>query len=96
MDWIKKNWKYLAVIAAAALIVAVVLIVVLPGAGSGGPVAGGPTTEGPETGVYYYDTAEGEYVLTLNSGEIFTIAGPSLNKTGKYVVTENDIGGRFR
>ena len=91
MDWFKKNWKYLAVIAAAALIVAVVLIVALPGSNNEGPVADVPVAEGPETGVYYYDTAEGEYVLMLNSGNSFTIAGPSLNKTGKYVVTENGI-----
>jgi hypothetical protein len=42
-----------------------------------------PIPEGPETGVYYYDTALGEYVLTLNGGDNFTLAGPDVNKSGK-------------
>lgn len=44
--------------------------------------------EGPETGIYYYDVADGEIVLTLSGGNNFTIAGPGLNKAGTYLATE--------
>ena len=81
MDWIKKNWKFLAIVTAVVLVLAVVIVVVMPGQ-TNDPVVEEIPQEGPETGVYYYDTAEGEYVLSLNSGNVFTIAGPSLNKTG--------------
>ena len=85
----QKKWV-ITILVAAVLIAAVVAVAIFAGSGPDAPVVETPV-DGPETGVYYYDTAEGEYVLTLNSGEIFTIAGPSLNKTGKYVVTENGI-----
>ncbi|MBE6978311.1 MAG: hypothetical protein E7438_06740, partial [Ruminococcaceae bacterium] len=90
MEWLKKNWPRLAIIAAAVLVLAIVVVVSLPG---GGGLNGDEPAmaDGPETGVYYYDTAEGEYLLSLNSGNSFTIAGPSLNKSGKYAVTENGI-----
>ena len=90
MDWFKKNWKYFAVIGATALIVAIILIVALPGSNQKQPDKG-PIVEGPESGVYYYDTQDGEYVLSMSSGDIFTIAGPGLNKTGTYIVSENGI-----
>ena len=90
MDWLKKNWKYLAVIGATALIVAIILIVALPGS-TQNQSDKGPIVEGPESGVYYYDTQDGEYVLSMSSGDIFTIAGPGLNKTGTYIVSENGI-----
>jgi len=42
--------------------------------------------EGPETGVYYYDVVDGEINLTLSGGNQFTIAGPTVNKTGTYTI----------
>ena len=90
MEWFKKNWKFLAIVAAAVLVLSVVIVMVMPGQ-NGGPNVEEIPADGPETGVYYYDTAEGEYTLSLNSGNIFMIAGPNLNKSGKYVVTENGI-----
>ena len=90
MEWIKKNWIFLAVVAAAVLILSVVIILVVPGMGGSEPVVN-EVPEGPETGIYYYDTEDGEYILSLNSGNMFTIAGTMLNKTGTYVVTDNGI-----
>lgn len=90
MEWFKKNWKFLAVVAAAVLLLAVVLVVVLTGFNNGPDDEPG-LAGGPETGLYYYDTAEGEYVLSITVGNHFTIAGPSLNKSGKIVATENGV-----
>jgi hypothetical protein len=85
----QKKWV-ITILIAAVLIAAAVAVAIFAGSGPDAPVVETPV-DGPETGVYYYDTAEGEYVLTLNSGNKFTIAGPSLNKSGKYVVTESGI-----
>ena len=85
----QKKWV-ITILIAAVLIAAAVAVAIFAGAGPDAPVVETPV-DGPETGVYYYDTAEGEYLLTLNSGDSFTIAGPSLNKSGKYVVTESGI-----
>ena len=89
MEWFKKNWKFMAIVA-AVLVLAIVVVLVVPKQG-GGAADAGALDDGVETGVYYYDTEEGEYILTLNSGNAFTIAGPSLNKSGKYKVTETGI-----
>ena len=86
---VQSKW-WIAIAIAAVLVVAGIAIAIFAGAGPDAPVVETPV-DGPETGVYYYDTAEGEYLLTLNSGDSFTIAGPSLNKSGKYVVTESGI-----
>ena len=43
-------------------------------------------SEGDETGIYYYDVADGEILLTLSGGNNFTIAGPKINKTGTYTI----------
>ncbi|MBE6977411.1 MAG: hypothetical protein E7438_02050, partial [Ruminococcaceae bacterium] len=90
MQWLKKNGGYIAVVLAAVLVLTAVAIIALPEQ-SNGPVSDPQPADGPETGIYYYETKEGEYLLSLNSGNSFTIAGPSLNKSGKYAVTENGI-----
>jgi hypothetical protein len=66
MEWFKKNWKFLAIVAAAVLVLSVVIVMVMPGQ-SGGPNAEEIPADGPETGVYYYDTAEGEYTSALTA-----------------------------
>lgn len=48
-------------------------------------------TEGPECGVYYYDVAGGELLLTLSGGNNFTLAGPDYNKSGTYTVEGSNI-----
>ena len=75
MHWIKKNWKFLAVLVASVLVLSAVIVMLRPQGQFG---ANQRPQDGPETGVYYYDTAEGEYLLTLNSGNVFTIAGPMI------------------
>ena len=48
-------------------------------------------TEGAEVGVYYYDVAGGEIILTLSGGNNFTLAGPDYNKTGTYTVSGSNM-----
>ena len=80
------KWFYAFVATAVVLVGAIVTILVLTLGG-----AAEPPVEGAETGVYYYDAALGEYLLSLNGGENFTLAGPDVNKTGKYTVSENTL-----
>jgi len=84
----KKKW-IIPILIVPVLMAAAILIAVVFGGAPDNPVVETPK-ESP-VGVYYYDTAEGEYVLTLSDGNIFTIAGPNLNKSGKCVVTDNGI-----
>ena len=87
----KSAWLWAFIGTAVALIgVTVALLIVA----LSGPDAPPPTPElpdGAETGVYYYDVEDGEIVLTLNSGNAFAIAGPSLNKSGTYTVDGTTI-----
>lgn len=80
------KWFYAFAATAVVLVGAIVAILVLTLGGAQEPPA-----EGAETGVYYYDAALGEYLLSLNGGENFTLAGPDVNKTGKYTVSENTL-----
>lgn len=41
-------------------------------------------TEGPESGVYYYDSPEGEQLITLTEGNKFAFMVMGDNKTGTY------------
>ena len=90
MDWFKKNWKFLTIVLAAVLVLTVAIFALKPDEQvSQGPTEGTVPPDGAETGVYYFETPEGEYVLSFNTGNVFTIAGPTLNKSGKYTVTAN-------
>ena len=82
-----KWWIVMAIV--AVLLIAGIVIAIVLGGGPDTPVIEEPRQS--PIGVYYYDTAEGEYVLTLSDGNVFTIAGPNLNKSGKCVVTDNGI-----
>lgn len=42
--------------------------------------------EGPETGVYYYDAAGDEYLITLNNADKVAFAVNGANKSGTYVL----------
>ncbi|MBR2968173.1 MAG: leucine-rich repeat protein [Clostridia bacterium] len=50
-----------------------------------------PLTEGPETGTYFYDADDGEYLLILNSGERFTFMVAGENKSGTYALDEAGV-----
>ncbi|MBQ1982103.1 MAG: InlB B-repeat-containing protein, partial [Clostridia bacterium] len=84
----RKKWV-ITIVIAAILIAAAVAVAIFAGPKPENPVVEKPA-ESP-LGVYYYDTAEGEYLLTLSQGNVFMISGPSLNKSGKCVVTDNGI-----
>ena len=84
------KWFYAFLAVAVVLVVAVVMIVMM-GLNNSTPDPTPDYTEGAETGVYYYDVADGEVVLSLNSGNIFSIAGPGLNKSGTYTVEGDQI-----
>ncbi|MCH5163875.1 MAG: leucine-rich repeat protein [Clostridiales bacterium] len=47
--------------------------------------------EGPETGVYFCDAADGEYTLSLFGGDKFTFLIKGDHKSGTYEVKENDL-----
>ena len=43
-------------------------------------------TEGPETGVYYYDDLGNEYVIALNGGNLVSFLVKGANKSGTYTL----------
>lgn len=89
MDKLKASqnkWLYAFIAVAVALVAAIVVIIVM-GASTPSNVPSGTTPDdGAETGVYYYDVEGGEVILSLNSGNKFTLAGTNLNKSGTYTV----------
>lgn len=48
-------------------------------------------TEGPETGVYYYDAADDEYQIALNGGDQFTFLVMDENASGTYALTGDTL-----
>lgn len=50
-----------------------------------------PLTEGAETGTYVYDADDGEYLLTLNSGERFNLILSSGSKSGTYALSGTEL-----
>ncbi len=51
-----------------------------------------PVTEGPETGVYYYETPlSEEYQIALNNGNQFTFLVMGENKTGTYTLSGESL-----
>jgi len=82
----QNKWLYAFIAVAVALVAAIVVIIVM-GVSSTPDVPDGTTPgDGAETGVYYYDVEGGEVILSLNSGNKFTIASTELNKSGTYTV----------
>ncbi len=53
--------------------------------------SGQEVTEGAETGVYYYDAGDEEYLITLNSGNRFTFLVMGENKSGEYSLSGNSL-----
>ena len=85
------KWFYAFAGAALLLVGALVAVIILGvNAGKTPPPVEIPA-DGEESGIYYYDVAEGEILLSFNSGNKFTIAGPTLNKSGEYTVTDGNI-----
>ncbi len=84
------KWFYAFLVAAVLFVGAIVAVLIMALGGDKTPEAELPT-EGAETGVYYYDAERGEYELSLNSGDKFTITGPDLNKSGEYAVNGSEI-----
>lgn len=78
----KNKWFIAFVIALVIAVAASATAIVI------GVIANRPPeyTEGDEMGVYYYDVEDGEVLLTLSTGNNFTISGPGMNKTGTYTV----------
>ena len=88
MDKLKASqnkWLYAFIAVAVALVGAIIAIIAISVSPSNVPDGTTPG-DGAETGVYYYDVEGGEVILSLNSGNKFTIAGTNLNKSGTYTV----------
>ena len=80
----KNKWFIAFAIAVLVAVAATVAAIVI------GVIANRPPeyTEGDEMGVYYYDAEDGEVVLTLSTGNNFTLSGKvlNMNKTGTYTI----------
>lgn len=50
-----------------------------------------PLPEGEETGMYYYAASNGDYLLTLNSGNRFTLFADGATKSGTYVLEGDSL-----
>lgn len=48
-------------------------------------------TEGPETGVYYYDASGEEYLITLNNVDKFAFVVKGENKSGTYTLVDGKL-----
>lgn len=87
----ENKWLYAFVIACVLLVAAIIVAVVF--ATQKGP--GNEPTQGVNTGegvgIYYYEMADGEILLTLSEGKIFTLAGPRINKTGTYTISDSEM-----
>ena len=81
----KNKWMAAFIATAIALVIAIVVAVVI-GIMSSRPEPKPEYFEGDEAGIYYYDVADGEILLTLSGGNRFTLAGPQINKTGTYTI----------
>ena len=51
-------------------------------------------TEGPETGVYYFDAESGEYTIHLHSGNQFTL-NDGVARVGTYTVSGETVSFTF-
>ena len=84
----KENKWLLAFLISCVVLVAAIVVAIVLGVKLGNANETPGYSEGDEVGIYYYDVADGEILLTLSGGNNFTIAGPGMNKTGTYVATE--------
>ena len=89
------KWFYAFLVATVLLVAAAVVIIVISGNNQPASQVEQNYEEGAETGVYYYSVEQGEIILSLNSGNKFTIAGPGLNRTGTYTVSGKDVAFTF-
>lgn len=87
----ENKWLLAFVIACVLLAVAVTAIVILA-------TRPAPQDEGPdvfigdqETVMYYYDTVDGEVLLTFTGGNVFTLVGPGVNKTGTFAIADGNV-----
>ena len=85
------KWFYATIGLSVALVGAIIAIVVLSTKPAG--FTNGPTESqgASQIGVYYYDVAGGEILLSFHSGNKFTIIGPQINKSGDYTVSGDAV-----
>ena len=91
-NFIRKNKWLLAFIATAVVLVATIIVATVLVTMNKSPDSEQPPVFEAEgsVGVYYYDVADGEILLTLSENGTFTIAENGSNiKTGTYSVGEN-------
>ncbi len=62
---------------------------------NGGNIDTPPVEEGPETGVYYFDTGRDEYLLSMYDGNKATLVMGSILTSGEYTMTDNNIAYEF-
>lgn len=87
----KNKWLYAFIVACVLLIAAIVVAVVFATQKAPGMEPTGTVDQGEGAGIYYYDVANGEILLTLSEGKVFTLAGPEINKTGTYTISDNQM-----
>ena len=85
------KWFWATIATSVALVVAIVVAIVL---GVSGGTSQSELPEGPESGLYYYESADVEYSLLLHSGNQFTL-NDGVAKVGVYTVAENTLNFDF-
>ena len=89
---LKENKWLLAFIIACVLLAVAVTAIIILAVGSGADDNGPDVFIGDQEVVtYYYDTVDGEVLLTFSGGNVFTLAGPRLNKTGTFAAENGKV-----
>ncbi|MBQ9070206.1 MAG: leucine-rich repeat protein [Clostridia bacterium] len=81
------KWFWVALVTSILLIAAIIVAIVL---GVRGGTKAPEISEGPETGIYYFDADSGEYTLHLHSGNQFTL-NDGVAKVGEYTVSGDTL-----
>ena len=89
-DNLLKNKWFIAFLVASVLAVAAIIVAIVLGVNGNGnnPPQGAYVDEGD---AYYYDTVEGEIILTLYKSGNFTYEAYEATKTGTYTKKGNDV-----
>ena len=84
-------WFYAFIVVAVLLIAATTLAIVFGIKTIDKPEAEAPVLDSVESGIYYYQVEQGDILLSLTSGNKFSISGPNYNKAGVYTVVNGEL-----
>ena len=84
-------WFYAFIVVAVLLIAATTLAIVFGIKTIDKPETEAPVLDSVESGIYYYQVEQGDILLSLTSGNKFSISGPNYNKAGVYTVVNGEL-----